>query len=259
MPGVDDRLIARLRERAADPQRRTDAAQSLSFSGPGGTVTTMFGGVGSLLKAAGGMDPEAAGMTTDNSSPLPAPAPVATLEGAERVLGVPLPPGLRRLYLEVADGGFGPAGGLLSIEAALLARRELVGGGELPRGRVWPANLLPIRANEPGFECLDLETGAIVGWDPEELSEWSSDVRWHRSFKPTAPSLEVWLTAWLDATPAHEALQERMNESLIEEARKARAMIGAKTPAERAAMGLPEVGWEKVVWGGLGLEDDSSA
>ena len=49
-----------------------------------------------------------------------------------------------------------------------------------------------------------------------------------------------------------------MNASLIEEARKARAMIGAKTPEERAAMGLPEVGWEKVVWGGLGLEDDET-
>jgi hypothetical protein len=28
------------------------------------------------------------------------------------------------------------------------------------------------------------------------------------------------------------------------------------TPAERAAMGLPEVGWKKVVWAGIGLEED---
>jgi hypothetical protein len=26
------------------------------------------------------------------------------------------------------------------------------------------------------------------------------------------------------------------------------------TPQERAAMGLPEVGWEKVVWGGIGWD-----
>src|SRR5512141_758776 len=147
MPGVDDALIARLRERVADPKRRTDAPQSLSISGPGGTMTTMFGGISSLRRAAGGMDPEAAGMTTDNTSPLPAPASATTLEAADRVLGFALPAGLRRLYLEVADGGFGPGGGLLSIGAALEARRDLVGGGELPRGRTWPANLLPILAN----------------------------------------------------------------------------------------------------------------
>jgi hypothetical protein len=33
-------------------------------------------------------------------------------------------------------------------------------------------------------------------------------------------------------------------------------MIAAMTAEERAAMGLPEVGWEKVVWGGIGLEED---
>lgn len=31
----------------------------------------------------------------------------------------------------------------------------------------------------------------------------------------------------------------------------------ALTPGQRAAMGLPEVGWERVVWGGLGLDDDA--
>jgi len=33
-----DDLIDRLRERAADPKRRTDTPQSISFSGPGGTA-----------------------------------------------------------------------------------------------------------------------------------------------------------------------------------------------------------------------------
>jgi hypothetical protein len=26
---------------------------------------------------------------------------------------------------------------------------------------------------------------------------------------------------------------------------------------ERRAMGLPDVGWEKVVWGGIGLDEDA--
>ena len=36
------------------------------------------------------------------------------------------------------------------------------------------------------------------------------------------------------------------------EARKAHASIAAMTPEERAAMVLPKVRWESVVWGGLG-------
>ena len=47
-----------------------------------------------------------------------------------------------------------------------------------------------------------------------------------------------------------------MARSQVEEARKARAHIAAMTPEARAAMGLPEVGWEKVVWGGIGLDED---
>jgi hypothetical protein len=43
---------------------------------------------------------------------------------------------------------------------------------------------------------------------------------------------------------------------MVEEARKSRATIAAMTPEARAAMGLPEVGWEAVVWGGIGLDPD---
>jgi hypothetical protein len=39
---------------------------------------------------------------------LPPPASESHVAGAERVIGYPIPPLLRRLYLEVADGGFGP-------------------------------------------------------------------------------------------------------------------------------------------------------
>ena len=46
------------------------------------------------------------------------------------------------------------------------------------------------------------------------------------------------------------------DESQVRQAREARAMIGRMTPEERAKMGLPEVGWERVVWGGLGWDED---
>ncbi|MEV6371357.1 hypothetical protein AB0L86_31195 [Micromonospora musae] len=41
---------------------------------------------------------------------LPPPASPEAVSDAEKVIGYPLPRLLRRLYLEVANGGFGPQG-----------------------------------------------------------------------------------------------------------------------------------------------------
>jgi hypothetical protein len=49
-----------------------------------------------------------------------------------------------------------------------------------------------------------------------------------------------------------------VNYQEFEEARKARARIASLSPEERAAMGLPEVGWEKIFWGGLGWDDSQN-
>jgi hypothetical protein len=43
---------------------------------------------------------------------IPPPAPAEALAEAERIIGYPLPPLLRRLYTGVANGGFGPFGGI---------------------------------------------------------------------------------------------------------------------------------------------------
>src|SRR5689334_1918050 len=99
-----DDLIARLRERVADPKRRTDAPQSITLSGAGGTLTTHFNTLGGLLSGVQG--------STSNPAvkDLPPPASEAALEAAEARLGTPLPAALRRVYGEVANGGFGPGG-----------------------------------------------------------------------------------------------------------------------------------------------------
>ena len=110
-----DDLIARLRERAADPKRRTDAPQSISLSGPGGTLATKFGGLGGgsslgnlfsdlrrVVDAnqagrpidadiAERVDSMASEMRTDSVTDLPDPATAATLDAAERRLGSRLP------------------------------------------------------------------------------------------------------------------------------------------------------------------------
>jgi SMI1/KNR4 family protein SUKH-1 len=259
VPDLDDDLIARLRDRAADPERRTDAPRSMTFSTPGGSMRTEFADLESILSSGRSGGTAVPGARDSLVGELPGAASPAAIDAAGRELPFRIPRGLRRVWTEVANGGFGPGGGLLSVEQSVAAYQRLSAGDELPRGRAWRGQLLPIRDNEPGFECLDVASGQVVAWDPEGLAERVNDRRWERSFEATAPTFAAWWTRWLDARPASEVLQERINASMIEQARAARASIRAKTPEERRAMGLPDVGWEKVVWGGLGLEADDGA
>ncbi|MEU8608467.1 SMI1/KNR4 family protein [Actinoplanes sp. NPDC048791] len=58
-----------------------------------------------------------AGRGADSPEPFPQdPASEEALAEAEQTIGFPLPPLLRRLYLEVANGGFGPFGGVEGVE-----------------------------------------------------------------------------------------------------------------------------------------------
>jgi len=187
-------------------------------------------------------------------------AAAAALEKAEAELGFALPPVLRRVYLEVADGGFGPGGGLMSIAGATTAYAMLRKGDVLPRGRSWPERLLPIREVDPGFDSVDAASpaGRIVAWDPEELREFSGEKAWNASFSEIAPSVEAWLEEWVGANTQAENDQEFMRKMMIDEARRSRAYFAAMTPEERAAYGFPEVGWESQIADGLGMEEDEA-
>ena len=117
---------------------------------------------------------------------------------------------------------------------------------------------------DPGFDCCDAATGRIVAWDPEDLTEHAGEERFRRSFRETFPSVEAWLEAWLGSKTQAEQSAELMahvmsNDVQVRMAREARAKIAGLRPEERAAMGLPEVGWERVVWGGLGWDEDDEA
>jgi len=59
-----------------------------------------------LARAAGLLEP----------LPVLVPAPADAVVEAEEVIGWPLPPLLRRLYLEVGNGGFGPRSGILGVK-----------------------------------------------------------------------------------------------------------------------------------------------
>jgi hypothetical protein len=58
-----------------------------------------------------------AGHPTDEPSEVtvPEPASLSAVEEVERVVGYPMPPLVRRLYLEIADGGIGPFSGFYPL------------------------------------------------------------------------------------------------------------------------------------------------
>jgi hypothetical protein len=274
-----DALILRLRERAADPGRRTYVRET-QFSRQ---VTSMdLGGMLSLGRTLGGLlqqsvkaqregviDPEAVAMADDiqrrMETPvddgLPAPADDATVEAVEAVLRLTLPVAMRRVWTEVADGGFGPGFGLLPLAQVVKEYGTLRSPGMMPRGREWPDGLLPVVSQDPGWDCIEASTGRVVGWDPEDLSERSSEARFQASFSEVAPSVEAWLDEWLGSRTQAEERDAIMAEFTspdhqVQQAREARAAIRAMSLEERREMGLPDEGWEEVVWGGIGWPPD---
>jgi hypothetical protein len=271
-----DELIRRLRVRAADPERRVDVRQD-SFSARVMSLDlgSLFGALGSAAadlrrvvadNQAGRVDPEmvakanriGAQMATPVEAVLSPPASSALVDRVEAELGFSLPALHRRVYSEVGDGGFGPHGGLLGIQAAAAAYARMRAGTGLPRGRTWPERLLPVVAVDVGFDCVDCSSadGPVVAWDPEELGEFSGEKAWTRSFSQVAPSVEAWLTEWVGGKTQAEEHEELMRQAMIDGVRQSRAYFAAMTPEQRAEYGLPETGWESQIGGHLGLDDD---
>ena len=267
-----DALIEQLRTRAADPKGRTEYAPSL-FEDRLGSMS--LGGMLSFGRSladslrrvvdsnqAGRMpDPDVIATSEQLEHDMTTAAPsgdlrratLAEVQAAEAALGVSLPPFLARLYVEVADGGFGPGRGLVSLERLVRKARELRSGDELPRGRSWPAALLPLVERDPGWFCLDAGTGAIVEWDPEDLAERSSEERFRRSFTEASPSIEAWLAKWLrrmaaaDRKPSEEERWARMAaraqtpEGMARQEAKTRRYLAQMSPEDRKKWGFDEL------------------
>lgn len=219
-----DDLLRALAARAADPDRRTELAGRLSSLR------------GVLSRALG------RGLR---------PAPMARIRAAERELDVVLPPLLVRLYTEVDDGGFGPGTGLLPLGRVIAETQGLRSGAPLPRRRRWPESLLPLVERDPGWLCVDVITGEIVEWDPEDVPEWASQERFERSFEVRWSTLEDWLAKWVrsktaadrNKLPARERwarmeARAKTPQGQAHQARKTAALIAAMTPEERRKWGL---------------------
>ena len=189
----------------------------------------------------------------------------ARLAEAERRIGRPLPPELRQLYA-IGDGGFGPGGGLLGLGELVARYHELTREPYGPLGQDWPANLLPLFDEDPQLICLDLDSGGIVEWDPEEIEDEESDADWQRSFIRRQASLGELLEQWLGAPSFEEETASMMREAKEAYARRAPSPVTGfpmeLPPTEQAEgeieflkysadlrddFGLPETGWEDEV------------
>ena len=271
-----DQLIQRIHERAADPAGRTEerpsefwtSVTSQSIGGLLGMGRSVAQDLGRLLRQ--GPDDELTvraeaierSMTTPAERPLPAPASEEQLNAAERRLGFALPPLLRRVYAEVANGGVGPGPGMLGVKGGqpndhgktvedLYA--EMLEAVQENRRWVWPAGLLPIVDHSGTYVCVDATAPhRIVEFDFEELDEEGRDGGWSRAFSDVAASFEEWLAAWLARPPPAErdaARQDAVKASMTSVPEVTRAYWLSMTPAQRAEHGLPEKGWGRVLFG----------
>ena len=143
------------------------------------------------------------------------PATEEQLLATEDLLGFPLPPLLRELYKQLANGGFGPGYGLIGVTGGFCEVGSIVDGyafhvkrSELidlehfqNRGKPEDALKLPDRVWPRYFlylcdwglattTCIDAHSGYIYDVYPDEQERYYN-------VQPVAPFLEGWLTLWL--------------------------------------------------------------
>lgn len=127
---------------------------------------------------------------------LPARATAEQILAAETYLGFRLHPLFKRLYLEIANGGFGPDDWcLMPVERLTMFPRSEVPPGQ-PRD--WPDRVVAVMdvgcAMLCALDCSDPH-GRVLLMDPNAFDSgrpqaWSLD----------APTLADWLESWLDGS-----------------------------------------------------------
>lgn len=272
-----DDLIARIRDRAADPERRVEERPSQLWSE---VTSASLGGLASMGRSLvqdlfrlsrRGADDEIVAraerlrerMETPADRPLPPPATEAQVAAAEGRYGIAFPPLLRRLYLEVANGGFGPGSGLLGVSGGArsvkgrsmeqLYDTMLEARQEHPRW-IWPPALIPIVDDDGSFVAVDASTpeARVVAFDFEALDEEGGDGGWSRAFEEKAASLEAWLEGWVGSQTAAERWAAREAEivaTMTTVPEVTRQYWASMTPEQRAEHGLPEKGWGRALFG----------
>ncbi|MGH7748297.1 MAG: SMI1/KNR4 family protein [Candidatus Dormibacteria bacterium] len=150
-----------------------------------------------------------------DGGPIHPRATPAEIEQAEARLGFALPEALRRLCLEVANGGVGPVplygvgngrrspegDDLVGVYEGLLRPRPPY--PERPGSRLqavaveaWPAAVLPLSEPRDGvLFCLDALGGTVLSGEGHAHELGIPAAEW---LQREATSLEAWLVRWLD-------------------------------------------------------------
>jgi SMI1 / KNR4 family (SUKH-1) len=148
------------------------------------------------------------------SADAPPPSTRQELDEAELQLGFRLHPLLRRLYLEVANGGWGPeygSAGLIGGARPDLPKDGLVSWYRTMRGPApdddedwpgWPKALVPAAHWGCGiWSCVDCASarGPVVRFDPNAAGVVEGE-KWKAVWLPERPALAGWLADWLDGS-----------------------------------------------------------
>jgi hypothetical protein len=123
------------------------------------------------------------------------------LDAAERIIGYPLPPLLRRLYSEVANGGFGPFGGVEGVDGGYTS-----GAGMLVDYLAWRDAEIPEDVDFPEWTAgvvwfCDLGCAMWALLDcrsPEGTMMFSDEGTLYRLDLSLAQWFELWLSGELD-------------------------------------------------------------
>lgn len=155
---------------------------------------------------------KAAGLVEGLPVPPRPPAPPAAVEEAEAALGRPLPPLLRRLYLEVSNGGFGPGYGILGLRGG---HSEPPDGTALDRYLSWRRAERPLVASPELFpvcdwgcailSLVDCSDGKAMMWgfDPNPVDDLD------QALFPEETTFTEWLAQWIDgASSQPHAVQD---------------------------------------------------
>ncbi len=125
---------------------------------------------------------------------MPPPATAEAVNSAEAAIGFPFPPLLRRFWIEVANGGFGPGYGLFGIEGGFFEDSSGLTIVELYREdvhpRLWPKKL--VRLCDWGgdnFSAIDCATpeGEVV--DQPETDNYPR--------RRKGMTFSEWMEAWI--------------------------------------------------------------
>lgn len=223
---TDNTLIEKLRTRAWDPGRRFDTA-----SVPSAWITERYGAgwfdrPNPDLRSTGSDGTVQLGSSTEEVASYYADAPrellfppvtMAEVEAVERKIGRCLPDVLRRIYTEVADGGFGPGGGLVSLREGNRAPSHLsdwpsaVSVREHDRAAGVPASWFFLTGGGCTMSwyvsLLAVDNPVLLhdsdGWVPE----WGETP--HDGLSYATSSLRKWLWTWVEGGDIwHEVLDQ---------------------------------------------------